>query len=372
MEKKEKHHGKQTKQRMKPYIVLQYLLRNTDEEHVATGKDIEGYLQETCGIYAERRSIYKDIIEINEVNWMLENDADIFEAEAAVQEDDFDEEKLIVYDSSRKGYYIKNRHFQLDDIRLLAECVNSAKFISKSEADKLFDMLCEFVSEHQADKLRADAFVIDRPRTTDTTLINNIVLINSAMSCSIDGEAHEPEKISFNYMKHSINDMSKLAAQRKGEKYIVSPFKLIVNDGNYYLLAFDDKSKKMRTFRVDRMRNLSYTFEPREGDKEFEKIDIQSFVKRTFSMFTGKTETVTIRFHNRLLDAALERFGKSGASYSRIDDEHFTVFAKVDISDPFFGWLSSFGRSAKILSPENVVERYAQYLDKLREMYGHQ
>ena len=75
----DKHHGKQTKQRMKPYIVLQYLLKNTDEEHFATGNDIVAFLQE-CGIYAERRSIYKDIEEINEINWMLENDSDIEEA----------------------------------------------------------------------------------------------------------------------------------------------------------------------------------------------------------------------------------------------------------------------------------------------------
>lgn len=368
-DKKESHHGKQTKQRLKPYIVLQYLLRNTDEEHVVTGKDIEGYLQEVCKIYAERRSIYKDIDEINEVNWMLENDADIFEAEAAIEDDEYDEEKLVVYDKNRKGYYVKNRHFQLDDIRLLAECVNSSKFVSNSEAEKLLDVLCEFVSDHQAEKIRADAFVIDRSRTTNTTLINNIGLINSAMSYNIDGEPHEPEKICFYYMKHSVNDMSKLTAQRKGEKYIVSPHKLIVNDGNYYLLAFDDKSKKMRTYRVDRMKGIGYVGEPREGEEQFREMDIQSFVKRTFSMFTGKTEYVSIRFPNYLLDTVIERFGKKGASYSKFDEEHFSVFVKVDVSEPFFGWLSSFGRKAKITAPEHVVEQYKNYLDKLLGMY---
>ena len=368
-DKSDKHHGKQTKQRLKPYIVLQYLLRNTDEEHVVTGKDIEGYLREGCGIYAERRSIYKDIDEINEVNWMLENDADIFEAEAAIEDDEYDEEKLVVYDKNRKGYYVKNRHFQLDDIRLLAECVNSSKFVSNSEAEKLLDVLCEFVSDHQAEKIRADAFVIDRSRTTNTTLINNIGLINSAMSYNIDGEPHEPEKISFYYMKHSINDMSKLTAQRKGEKYIVSPFRLVVNDGNYYLFAFDDKTQQMRTFRVDKMRNVSYTYEPREGEDEFRKMDIQSFVKRTFSMFSGETTFVKIQFPDYLLDVFVERFGKKDVSYSKVDDKYSEVFVKVDVSEPFFGWLSSFGRKAKITAPEHVVEQYKNYLDKLLGMY---
>lgn len=367
--KKEKHHGKQTKQRMKPYIVLQYLLRNSDENNVVTGKEIEGYLQETCKIYAERRSIYKDIEEINEVNWMLENDADIYEAEEAIESDEYDEEKLIIYDKHKKGFKIKQRHFQLDDIRLLAECVNSAKFISRSQTERLIGVLSEFVSEHQAEKIKADAFVIDRPTKKDTTLIYNIASINDAMSYFIDGEPHEPEKISFTYMKHSMNDMNKLVAQRKGEEYTVSPFKLIVNDGNYYLLGFDDKYKKMKTYRVDKMQKLSCKSEPREGEEEFKKIDIESFIKRTFWMFSGKTEVVTICFPNILLDAVVERFGKKGVSYCKLDEKHFTVMTPVDISDPFFGWLSSFGRRAKIIAPENVVEKYKAYLDKLRNMY---
>lgn len=371
MEKKypDRNHGKQTKQRLKPYIVLQYLLRNTDEEHFATGKDIEGYLREICDIYAERRSIYKDIDEINEVNWMLENDATITEAEAALADDEYDEEKLVVYDKSRKGYYVKNRHFDLNDIRLLAECVNSSKFVSRSQAEQLIDKICEFVSDYQAEKIITDAFVIDRPRTTDTALIYNISMINSAMSHNIEGEPHEPEKISFYYMKHSMSDNGKRVAQRKGEKYIVSPFRLMVNDGNYYLIAFDDKSQKIRTYRVDRMNGIGYAGEPREGEEQFREMDIQSFVKRTFSMFTGDTEYVSIRFPDYLLDTVIERFGKKGASYSRLDDKHFSVFVKVDVSEPFFGWLSSFGKRAKITAPQHVVEQYKSYLDKLRSMY---
>lgn len=361
-------HGKKIKQRMKPYIVLQYLLKNTDADHFATGKMIEAFLQESCGIYAERRSIYKDIQEINEVNWMLENDETIKEAVKAIAADEYDEEKLILY-KHRNGFYIPRRHFSLQDIRLLAECVNSAKFVSESEAQRLIDAACEFVSEHEGKKVKADAFVIDRPKTTNTALINNISVIYDAMSYSLDGDEHEPEKISFKYLKYSINDLNKQVAQRKGETYIVSPFKLIVNEGNYYLLAFDDKSKQMRTYRVDKMKNVSFTFEPREGEEEFKKTDIDSLIKRTFSMFTGKTEVVTIQFPNHLLDAVVERFGKKGISYSKVDDKHFTVLTKVDISEPFYGWLTSFGKRAKLLEPEHVVEGYKAYLDKIRDMY---
>ena len=364
----DKNHGKQTKQRMKPYIVLQYLLRNTDAEHFATGKMIEAYLQESCGIYAERRSIYKDIEEINEVNWMLENDSDIEEAEEVIAADEYDEEKLIKY-KHKKGFYIDRRHFDLEDIRLLAECINSSKFVSEGEAQRLIDATCEFVSEHQAEKIQADAFVIDRPKTTNNALIYNIATIYDAMSYNLDGEEHEPEKISFHYMKYSINDLHKQVAQRKGEKYIVSPFRLIVNEGNYYLLGFDDKSKKMRTYRVDKMKDVAFTFEPREGEEEYKKTNIESLIRRRFSMFSGDTEVVTIRFPEFLLDAVVERFGKKGTSYSKVDGDYFTVMATVEVSEPFYGWLTSFGRRAQLLAPEHVIEGYKAYLDKVRSMY---
>ena len=365
----DKHHGKKPKQRMKPYIVLQYLLRETDEDNYASGKMIEAFLQENCQIYAERRSIYKDIEEINEVNWMLENDSDIDEAAKVIANDKYDEEKLILY-KHPKGFYIPERHFSLQDIRLMTECINSAKFVSESEAQRLIDAACEFLSVHQAKKIKADAFVIDRPKTTNTALIYNIQTIYEAMSVSYDGEPHEPEKISFHYMKNSINDLHNQVAQRKGEKYIVSPYKLVINDGNYYLLGFDDKYKEIRIYRVDRMKDVCFTSEPREGEEEYEKTNIESLIKRTFNMFKGKTEVVTLCFPNFLLDAVVERFGKKGVSYSKLDKDYFTVMTAVDISEPFYGWLAGFGKKVKVLAPDHVVEGYKAHLDKIRDMYN--
>ena len=134
-------HGRKSDQKLKPYLVLQYLLKNSDENHVRTGKKIAEYLRGFCGIYAERRSVYKDIEEINKAMLMVENDIDIFEAEEILADDEYDEEKFIVYDKSRKGFYVRRRHYDLYDIRLLAECVYSAKFLEASQAERLADIV---------------------------------------------------------------------------------------------------------------------------------------------------------------------------------------------------------------------------------------
>lgn len=141
------------------------------------------------------------------------------------------------------------------------------------------------------------------------------------MSLRLDGQAHIPEKISFHYLKYSINDVGQQVERRRGRKYIVSPYKLLINDGNYYLLAFDDEKKDMRTYRVDRMKDVRFTSEPREGREAFAAIDLKTYTKRVFSMFGGKQERVVIRFINPLLDAVVDRFGndKSSVWYETLD-----------------------------------------------------
>ena len=362
-------HGKKNNQKLKPYLVLQHLLRHTDENHVLDAYELVSYLQDECGIYAERRSIYRDIDEINKAMLVLEYGIDIQEAEDRLQENE--DEKVIIYDKGKKGFYTKQRHYDSHDIRLLAECVYSAKFLSAGQAERLANVVCEFVSEYQEQEIKHDAFLTDRVKTDNKGVLNNISTINAAMSKELEGQKHEPEKITFQYLKYSINDVGKQVERRKGMKYTVSPYKLLINDGNYYLLAYDDDAQDMRTYRVDRMKGVALTGDPREGKEAFAAIDLKTYTKRVFSMFGGQQERVTIRFINPLLDAVVDRFGndKSSVQYAKVDDTHFSVTTQVEISDQFFGWVLGFGKKAKILEPVSVVDKFAAYLDKVREMY---
>ena len=361
-------HGKQVNQKIKPYVVLQYLLKYSDENNVCSAFDIIAFLED-CGLSAERRSIYRDIEEINKVSLMLENECTIDEAEEMLLDDEDNELKLVVYDKNKKGFYVRQRHFDLNDIRLLAECVYSAKFIAEGQAKRLVDVVCDFVSENQAEKIRHNAFLTDRVKTINKSVLNSISLINEAMSKEIEGEKHIPEKISFKYLKYTLDDLGKQVERKHGAKFVVSPFQLLINDGNYYLLAFDDDSQKMKTYRVDRMKNVSFTGEPREGQEEFDKIDLKTYTQRVFSMYGGEKKRVTLRFINPLLDTAIERFGTKDVIYSKVDDTHFSVTAQVEISNQFFGWILGFGNRVKLLAPDDVTDQFRAYLDKIRDMY---
>ncbi len=190
------------------------------------------------------------------------------------------------------------------------------------------------------------------------------------MATKDNGKPKPPQKISFKYLKYTIQDKATQVERHGGATYKVSPYKLLINEGNYYLLAYDDKSQDMRTYRVDRMKEVKALDEPREGAEAYAAIDIETYTRRVFSMYGGPQKRVSVRFINPLLDTAIERFGTAPDVYYRSDgDTHFVVTADVEISDQFFSWVCGFRDRAKILNPPEVVEGMQKFLADIAGRY---
>ena len=364
MKREKTQHGKKQNQKMKAYLVYEYLQRNTDEENAVSATDIISYLNER-GVEAERRSIYRDIEDMNKLFYLLENEeADMAEAEEEIEADEAGELKAIVYDKSRKGFYVKRRINFENDVRLLAECVYATKFVDEDTAGILIDTLCGLVSDYQAERIRHNVYLADRIKTDNRNVYRNVDVINEAMNYRIN-DVNKPRKISFRYQTYNIGNLKKKAYRRGGAAYVVSPFQLIINDGNYYLFGYDDERQKMLTYRVDRMEKVQLVHEAREGANEYKKVDLTSI----FNMFKGEKRRVHLKCTNNLLDTMIERFGTKGASYTKLDDDHFTVAADVEISDQFYGWLLGFGGQVQMLDPEHEVQKFKEYIDMIRNLY---
>lgn len=363
---KENSRGKKPNQKLKPYLVLKFLEKYSDEEHTFDGEAIANAMIEDYGIFAEKRSVYRDIKDINKAYIMQRDDVDVHEAEKILSKG-YDEDKVILYNAAKKGYYWQDRKYTTEDLQLLAECINSAKFLSKKASEKLINIIEEDLSVSQKETLNTDVFLIDRIKS-NKNIIYDISKINAAMSTKLDGIPHTPKKISFYYQKYSISNVREQIDRRKGETYIVSPFRLIINDGNYYLLGYSDKFKKMRTYRVDRMKGLEILDSDREGEEIYKKIDIKDFIERKFSMFDGTVEKVKIQFTKDLLDSFIDRFG-SNKVYGIVDSNHYYISTFIEVSPPFFGWLCGFGNKVKIIEPLNVVNQFQKHLQKIIEKY---
>lgn len=358
-EKNDKNKGKRYNQKLKPYLVLQILLKETDETHRLNADDIAAYLED-YGVEAEKRSIYRDIADINKALYAEEYKCDLDEAEVAIEEDE--ENKTIRYSAKeKKGFYVARRKIDLNDVRLLAESVYSAKFIPKDMECLLIDAICEFTSEYDAANIRRDSLVVDRVKTVNAQIFNNIEVINEALQ--------ESKQIKFRYTKYDINHLDKLSVRRGGSFITASPYQLLIENGNYYLFAYDGEKEKIWPYRVDRMQNIQVLDGPREGKEAFHELDIKRYTRRVFSMFAGERVTVQIRFVNTLLDTVVDRFGKEGVTYSKSGDSHFIVTAPVEVSDQFFAWVCGFRKRAKIIGPPRVVEQMKEFVDAIQSKY---
>jgi predicted DNA-binding transcriptional regulator YafY len=339
-----------------------------------TGKDIVEYLQE-CGITAERRSIYRDIEEINKAILLTTSDRyeqlkaeTIEEAEELLKDE---KEKTIVYDKNKKGFYVRKRHYKLEDIQALAECIYSSKFLDEKRAKRLVNVICDLVSEHNAEGLKRDVIQLDRGKSDSVSNYDTLKKISFAMRRKrINNVAHTPEKIKFKYMSYTIQNGIRRTERRKGEWYVVSPYKLLISDGNYYLMGYDDKMQKIVTYRVDRMKDLELTGEPRSGADKYDEITMETYLQEHFGMYHGEREYIKIRALNTLLDTFVDRFGTRDVIYAKDDDSHFTATVRVAVSSQFYGWLCGLGNKVKIISPEPIVEDFKQYLDKMRGIYN--
>lgn len=356
--------GKKPLQKYKPYVVLQYLLKYTDEDNTANAFDIIGFLEEH-GLKSDRRSIYKDIQEINSIYWMLENDVEIGEAIDTIKADKEGEEKLIVYDRKKKGFYARQLKYELADIILLAECVYATKFISGRDEERLIGVLGDLVSEHQAEKIFHETYTVGRVKTFNKATVGNAHTLYYAMSSDKE-KKKVPQKVSFSYLTHDIGNVEK-PVERK-TKYVVSPYKLLINDGNYYLLAYVDEKQGIKTFRVDRIKNVTLLDEPREGTKAFAALNLKTFTQSHFGMFSGEKERVSLRCIPPLLDTMIDRFGTKGVEYSRAGDRYFRVSVEVEISNQFFSWIAGFGTKVVIETPE-ITKQFMAFLDKIKSKY---
>lgn len=158
--------------------------------------------------------------------------------------------------------------------------------------------------------------------------------------------------------------------RRGGATYKISPFKLIINDGYYYVLAWNSKKNSTITFRLDRMKGVEILNEAREGNLEFAKINMETYTQQHFGMFSGEKKRVSLRFTNNLLDTIVDRFGTGTDVFYRPDDErHFVVSTDIAISDQFYGWLAGFRKMAQIVSPPDVVADFQKFLSDIAQRY---
>lgn len=314
---------KSANQKLKLLYLQKIFLEKTDEDHLLTVKDIIEELKR-CDIEVERKTVYADIDSLKKFGL-----------------------DIICKKTRSTGYYVGERDFQLPELKLLADAVASAKFISEKKSQTLIKKLGLLASHHESVQIRRNIMVRNRVKTINEQVYYNVDAVNLAIASK--------KQISFRYFDYNVK--KERVYRQNGENYAISPYALFWDDENYYVIAHHHKYDDISNFRIDRMDNVEMT------DKDIipcpSSFDIGDYARKTFSMFRGPEERVRLKLKNNLINVILDKFGKD-VYIDRLDDDHFQVSITVCVSTSFFGWLFQFGDDARIIHPPHVAEKYQE------------
>ncbi len=326
--------AKSANQKLKLLYITKLLMNNSDENHPVKMEQILEELNRN-GISAERKSIYDDMeslrvfgLDVNHIG------------------------------GKNGGYYIGERDFELPELKLLVDSVQSSKFITEDKTYKLIKKIESLASVYDGQLLQRQVYVKNRVKSMNESIYYAVDAVSDAIA--------QNKKIRYKYFEYTVSKERKF--RHDGAVYNVSPFALIWDDENYYMLAWDSAAQKMKHYRVDKMYGVEVTDEAREGSKEFEGFDMSAYTKTVFGMFGGEEVKVKLRFSNHLAGVVIDRFGKDTMLIPD-GDEHFTVNVDVVPSTHFLAWVFGFGTEAEILSPESVKDEMKNKLKQLTQMY---
>ncbi len=310
---------KQTGHKTRIMQTLKILWEYTDEEHFLSGPKIMELLKQ-YGYDADRKTVMDDIESLKNFGF------------------DIDCQR-------NKGYYIISRSFEMSELVLLADAVQSCRFITEGKSKQIIEKLETLTGKHERDRLKRQLRVAGRVKTMKGSALVNVDILHSAINAD--------KRVSFVYTDWNVDGVR--VARHDGRRYRVSPWALCWEDEYYYLIGYDSDTQSIKHFRVDKMQNIRLSDERREGKEQAERFDIGSYSGKLFGMFGGEETLVTLRCKNSLAGVIIDRFGES-VPRRKGDDGYFEVTVKVIPSPHLYSWVINFGGGIAIKSPQFAID----------------
>lgn len=303
------------------------LLERTDEGNLLSTTQLINILNDEYGISAHRTTITKDIV--------------------ALQEFGMD---IVVIHSTQSKYFVASRKFELSELKMLIDAVESSKFINNKKRDALIKKIHTMTSKGQVEKLERNNYVINQIKPDNEQICYIIDKINDAINIG--------KQISFQY--YDYTGLKKKVLKNNGEMYKLSPYKILWCGDYFYVLGYSEKQCKVINFRVDRIAKsldiLTKDIIPMPDD-----FDIESYTKEVFFMFSGEKVQVDLRCDNSLMKTMVDCFGEDVRTLA-YDMTSFRIRTEVSASQTFFGWVFGFNGKVQILGPESVKEQYKEMI----------
>ncbi len=310
---------KSDNQKLKIFYILDYLQKNSHEEHPVRASELIAMLDREHYISCDRKTVYSDI--------------------AALQDYGVD---IVSLPGKNGGYYIASRNFELPELKLLIDAVQSSRYLTEKKSRELIEKLLTQCNEQDAKLMKRNVLVSGRVKSMNETIYYSVDAIQEAIA--------QNKQITFRYFDWDFGGKRKF----REKAYVASPYGLCQDNENCYLLALSDRHG-ITAYRVDRMMDISLLNEARTPCPELTGKALLDHANRLFQMYSGDAVDVKLRFHNSLINVVIDRFGKDTML---IPDggEYFNFTVRVAVSPMFLSWVMGFGNKAKILYPQSVAD----------------
>lgn len=327
--------GKENFSKIKLLRIWEILKQDSDENNPLTTNQILEKLSES-GIICDRRTLYQDISTLNSYGY----------------------EVICKKGQHSNGYYVIDRSFDVPELRILIDAVQAASFISPKKTAELTDKIAALGGSYRADILKKNIVEFNTTKHNNEHIYYSVNAIEDAILAG--------KKISFQYF--DLNESHERVFRKNGEKYIVNPVAMVFSNDNYYLICYHDNHDGITTYRIDRMLNVSVSEQEINKTAQPKGLSVAKHRKQSFSMFSGKTETVKFEADKNLLDVIYDKFGEDTQIRS-IGNGKISFTVDVEISPMFFGWCCSFPNRLKILAPISVLFEIRNHIKGLNYLF---
>lgn len=325
---------KSPNQKQKLLYLMQMLTERSDEAHPLSMEQIVNGLAAN-DISAERKSVYDDIETLRLYGMDIK-----------------------MTKSKPGGYFLANRDFELPELKLLVDSVQASQFITEKKTLQLIKKLEKLCSVYEAQLMRRQVYVSGRIKHMNESIYYGVDAIHNGIA--------QNKQISFKYFEYDTE--KKKAYRHNGKPYRISPFALVWDNENYYMIGYDAAAAMMKHYRVDRMESIVVVSQDREGREAFEAHDMGMYTKRNFAMFGGTEAYADMEFENHLVGVVMDRFGKDIA-IKKAKEGYFRISAAVIVSPQFYAWVFGLGAGARIIGPEAVVEGMKRQINEIHRFY---
>ena len=327
--------GKGGNDKFRLVYLIDIFEKSSDEEHPISIREISKKL-DALGVSSSRQTLYKDIEDLKSIGYDI----------------------VCVKKEGRYGYYLSGRTFDLAELKLMVDAVQSARFITGVNNGALIDKIGTLTSTYRAGQLKRQVYVADRGGDYGREIYENIDRIHEAIYCKV--------RIRYKYYEWSADKVK--VARHSGNYYTATPIALIWDSENYYLVAYDAEADNIKHFRVDKLGRVYLTNEKADENDKIACLDLAKYSSQVFGMYGGDSELVTLVCENSLAGVVIDKFGQQ-VTFFKEDEKRFSVRVRVMLSPNFFSWVFMFGGRIEIKSPDNVVKKYVDTLCDILERY---